>query len=155
MKFISGSSLSQKHKNEIVELWNKEYPEKLCFPSLAEFEVYLSELNDQAHILMLDRKNTVCGWYFDFLRDNERWFSLIIDSDFQGNGYGSIILDRAKVRVSELNGWIIDHNNYKKKSGEVYRSPLTFYLKNGFVKIENSCLASEKIAAVKMKWKRN
>lgn len=79
----------------------------------------------------------------------------ILLQDFQGNGYGSTILNRAKVRESELNGWIIDHNNYKKKSGEVYRSPLTFYLKNGFVKIENSRLASEKIAAVKMKWKRN
>jgi len=155
MKFISSPILSQKHKNEIVELWNKEYPEKLCFPSLADFEVYLSELNDQAHILMLDRKNTVCGWYFDFLRDNERWFTLIIDSCFQGNSYGSAILDRAKAGASELNGWIVDHNNYKKKSREVYRSPVAFYLKNGFVKMENSRLDSEKIAAVKMKWKRN
>jgi len=52
MEFINCSALSQKHKKGILELWNKEYPEKLCFPSLADFEDYLSELNDQTHIVM-------------------------------------------------------------------------------------------------------
>jgi len=155
MEFINCSALSQKHKKGILELWNKEYPEKLCFPSLADFEDYLSELNDQTHIVMLDGNNTICGWYFGFLRENEKWFVLIINSKFQGKGYGSTILDRAKARVNELNGWIIDHNNYKKKSGETYKSPTVFYLKNGFVKTKNTRLELKKITAVKMKWKRN
>jgi len=60
-------------------------------------------------------------------------------------------LDRGKARVNELNGWIIDHNNYKKKNGETYRLPIVFYLKNGLVKTKNNRLELKKITTVKMK----
>jgi hypothetical protein len=51
-----------------------------------------------------------------------------------------------------LNGWVIDHNNDRKKNGLIYVSPLKFYEKCGF-EIQNYMrLELDKISAVKIKW---
>ncbi len=62
------------------------------------------------------------------------------------------MLELAKRKENELNGWVIDHNIDRKINGEFYVSPLDFYLKNGFVKLPHKRLELDKISAVSIKW---
>lgn len=152
MKLIQCSRLSESEILEVFKLWNNEYPERLSFESIKEFETYLNELNEQHHLLLVNSERKIKGWYFDFKRDNEKWFAIILDSNLHGKGFGTKILELAKQKEHELNGWVIDHNKDKKKSGELYNSPLNFYLKNGFIKLSAVRLELDKISAVKIKW---
>lgn len=154
MEFIKRIELSNSEKNEIFELWNNEYPEKLSYSSILEFKKYLEKLSEQSHILLIDQNEKIKGWYFDFVRDNEKWFAMILNSKLHGKGFGTKILNLAKQKEFELNGWVIDHNRDKKKNGEFYKSPLEFYIKNGFKKFSNCRLELDKISAVKIKWKK-
>ncbi len=154
MQFIKTLKLSKSQKQEICDLWNNEYPEKLNYRNLADFENYLKNLSIQSHIIMVDKDQNIKGWYFDFIRENEKWFAIILDSKFQGKGLGKKMLNLVKEKESELNGWVIDHSNDKKQNGEIYESPLSFYLKNGFEILVKNRLEHEKISAVKIKWKK-
>ena len=154
MEFVYPATLNITERLKIFELWNNEYPEKLAYKTISELDEYLANLTDQMHILLVDKNRKIRGWYFDFLRDNEKWFAIIIDSQFQGNGFGTQLLNIAKEKEAELSGWVIDHNKYLKRNGEMYKSPLKFYLKNGFDELSTIRLESAKIAAVKIKWKK-
>ena len=132
--------LSKTWKTEILELWNSEYPQKLNYHSLLDFEDYLENLTHQSHILMLNESKNIEGWYFDFIREGEKWFAIILRSKIHGQGFGTEILNLAKEKESELNGWVIDHSNDKKQNGEFYKSPLDFYLRNGFEKLSDKRL---------------
>ena len=154
MEFITQIELSKNDKKEILNLWNDEYPEKLNYQTLSEFEKYLENLTEQSHILMKSENQSIKGWYFDFVRENEKWFAIILDSNFHGKGFGTKLLSLGKEKESELNGWVIDKQDDKRKNGELYKSPLNFYLKNGFEKFDNERLELEKISAVKIKWKK-
>ena len=153
LEFIKRSILSNSEKLDAFELWNNEYPEKLTYKSTTEFDEYLENLVDLSHILLIDSDGKIRGWYFDFIRDNGKWFAIILDSKIQGNGFGTKMLNLAKENEIELNGWVIDHNRDKKRNGKVYKSPLDFYLKNGFKKISEIRLELDKISAIKIKWK--
>jgi GNAT superfamily N-acetyltransferase len=154
VEFIAQIELSKNDKKEILNLWNDEYPEKLNYQTLSEFEKYLENLTEQSHILMKSENQSIKGWYFDFVRENEKWFAIILDSNFHGKGFGTKLLSLGKEKKSELNGWVIDKQDDKRKNGELYKSPLNFYLKNGFEKFDNERLELEKISAVKIKWKK-
>ena len=154
MEFKKLKELSKTNKEAVLSLWNNEYPEKLSYRTLKDFEHYLENLMEQSHILMIDDHKEIRGWYFDFIREDEKWFALILESKFQGKGFGSRILNIAKEKEIELSGWVIDHNRDRKKNGEIYTSPIDFYLKNGFKKIETIRLELEKISAVKIKWRK-
>lgn len=154
MKFIRTKELSKGLKIEILILWNNEYPKKLNCRNLLDFDIYLENLNNKSYILMLDQNQNIKGCYFDFFRNEEKWFVIIVDSKIHGQGYGTQILNLAKERESELNGWVIDHDNDKKLNGEFYKSPLDFYLKNGFEKFSDIRLELDKLSAIKIKWKK-
>ena len=154
MQFIKTSKLSKPQKQEILDLWNNEFPEKLKYQDVADFDKYLKNLTNQSHIIMVNEDQKIKGWYFDFIRDNEKWFAIILDSKCQGKGLGKKMLDIAKEKESELNGWVIDHRNDVKQNGEYYQSPLSFYLKNGFELLIETRLENERISAVKIKWKK-
>lgn len=154
MKFVSSSSLTISEKLEILALWNREYPVRLAYKSVEEFNQYLKQLKSQSHILIFDQNDKIRAWYFDFIRDNEKWFAMIIDSKLQRQGLGSQILSLAKAKESQLNGWVIDHNKDQKINGESYNSPLPFYLKNGFKKIARERLELPHLSAVKIKWEK-
>ncbi len=153
MELSKVTALSKTDKKEILDLWNNEYPENLNYQTLSGFENYLENLTEPSHILMRSKTLGIKGWYVDFLRENEKWFILLLDSEYHGKGFGTKILNLAKEKESALNGWVIDKGNAKKKNGESYKSPLNFYLKNGFEKLANVRLELEKLAAVKIRWK--
>jgi len=93
------------------------------------FETYLRNLKGQNHTLLTDDKNDIKGWYFNFIRENEKWFAMILNSELQGKGFGTKLLNEAKRTENELNGWVIDHNNDYKQNGEFYQFRLNFMRK--------------------------
>jgi hypothetical protein len=154
MDFISTKELNKIQKCQIMAMWNKEYPLVIKLNSLEDFDKYLSSLIDQKHILIISDDKVVKGWYIDFIRDDERWFTLILDSEIQGKGYGRKLLSMGKEINSELNGWVIDSSNYRKENGEMYKSPTGFYEKNGFQILFDVKFKTEKLTTIKINWKR-
>ena len=154
MKFIKTNILNDIQKTQIIDLWNNEYPKKLMHESFESFESYLKNLKEQNHILLIDNENYVKGWYIDFIRENEKWFAMILNSELQGKGFGTKLLNEAKRKENELNGWVIDHNNDVKQNGEFYQSPIKFYEKNEFKIINRIRLELDMISAVKIKWRK-
>lgn len=152
MDFIALSTLSENQKIQLMNIWNQEYPKNLIYNTIQEFESYLCKLVDVNHILLMDETESIKAWYFDFTRLDEKWFAMILSFDYQRRSIGSELLKLAKTRNSILNGWVIDHDYDEKQNGEFYKSPLEFYLKNGFEIISESRLESSQISAVRIKW---
>ena len=155
MTFTETDSLTERQKRQIVVLWNEEYPEKLSFSKSEEFGQYLESVSERHHILLIDENHIVKGWLMHFIRNNEKWFVMLLDSKLQGKKLGSKLLALAKKRTSELNGWVIDHDNELKQNGESYRSPVGFYEKNGFSILSDIELELKDIHGIKVKWEKN
>lgn len=155
MNFIKTETLSNEQKIEIFQIWNNEYPEKLAFQKAENFEEYLNKLEKPIHYIIQNNKNKIIGWALDFYRDNQKWFAIIIDGREQQNGFGKKLLNELKKHNTELNGWVIDHDNDIKINGEKYKSPLDFYLKNNFEVVSENRLENEVLSAVKINWNDN
>ncbi|WP_242202060.1 GNAT family N-acetyltransferase [Aestuariivivens insulae] len=153
MEFLQMLTIPEPFKIDIFNLWNQEYPQQLSYETLSDFNNYLKKLTKASHILII-KDGKVFGWYVDFIRDNKRWFVILLNSNTQGKGYGTQLLNLAKQKKMELNGWVIDHNNDLKYNGEHYLSPLGFYLKNGFEIISKDRLELKTISAVRIRWQQ-
>jgi GNAT superfamily N-acetyltransferase len=154
MKIHQTTVLTLNQKQSLLELWNAEYPEKIRYTKLSEFDNYLDGLSNKEHYLLVDNQNQILGWAFTFFREQEDWFGIIIDSEIQGKGFGIFLLNELKKNKLILNGWVIDHENDLKQKKEPYLSPLEFYTKNGFLVHQNIRIENDKICAVKIRWKR-
>ena len=152
MKITQTDKLSTEQKSQVLTLWNSQYPVKLAYHSLADFDVYLQNLTDLTYYLWTDNESNILGWASTFTRDNEKWFAIILTETLQGKGFGRKMLDELKQHESVLNGWVIDHDNDIKKNGEFYKSPLKFYEKCDFNILADQRIELEKISAVKIKW---
>lgn len=155
MNLVYQTELTEKEKLQLLQLWNNEYPANLSYANLSDFNDYLSQLLHPKHILLLDDNGKIGGWYFQFIRESELWFALIIHQKLQGCGFGKKLLSKAQNQEKILNGWVIDHSNNRKQNGETYSTPLPFYLKKGFKVLQNQRLDTEKISAVKIQWKND
>ena len=155
MKIIQSAVLTLKEKQSLFELWNSEYPEKIGYTNISEFENYLEALSNKEHYLLMNDENEILGWAFTFNRDNEQWFAIILNSKIHRKGYGRLLLDELKKNNSVLNGWAIDHHNEIKQNREPYISPIDFYVKNGFIAEQDVRIESDKISAVKIRWVLN
>lgn len=144
--------LSESEKEAIRILWNNEYPQVIQHKNKEHFEEYLSQLKNTKHTLVI-KNNEVLGWYCDFIRKNELWFAMIIDAKLQCLGEGRKLIQRAKSRNKELNGWVVIESNYLKQNKEEYKSPIKFYKKLGFTLFFNEKLESNKMNAIKIQWK--
>ncbi len=153
MNIIEKKVLSSEEKKILFQLWNKEYPEKLSYNTIEELNSYLNNLSSTKHYLLIDR-NKISGWAFTFFRENEDWFAIIVNQEIQGTGKGSLLLEELKKEKNNLNGWVVDHENDSKQNKEPYKSPLPFYIKNGFMVCSNIRIDNKKIEAVKINWKR-
>ncbi len=152
MKIFQCSILSLEHKQKLFYLWNLEYPVRICYPEISEFENYLKGLSNQKHFLLVDDKNQILGWAFTFIRESENWFVIILNSKIQRKGYGRLLLEELKNNNTVLSAWVIDHSTDLKQNNECYVSPLGFYIKNGFLVNQNIRLENHKISAVKISW---
>ncbi|MDJ1506896.1 GNAT family N-acetyltransferase [Xanthocytophaga agilis] len=140
-------------KASVLKLWNEEYPQKLQYASVAEFDKYLDGLEDKTHFLLREDEEII-GWAATFKRDEQRWFAILISSVVQGKGYGKKLLNALKEHETHLLGWVIDHNKDSKANGMPYCSPLVFYEKNGFVIQPEIRFESEKMSALRIEWKK-
>ena len=151
MEFLRTPEIPEPFKTDILNLWNKEYPQHLSYNTLSDFNNYLKTLIEASHILII-KDNKVLAWYVNFIRNRKKWFVILLNSNIQGKGYGTQLINLAKKEESELNGWVIEHDNDLKQNGEKYKSPLGFYLKNGFEVISEDRLELETISAVRIRW---
>jgi hypothetical protein len=154
MKIIQTQVLTLEQKESLFELWNAEYPERIGYKDLSEFQDYLNGLLSLRHYLLVDDLNIISGWAFTFFREGEDWFGIIIDSKIQGKRFGTLLLDELKSNTPVLNGWATDHQNDVKRNKEPYLSPLEFYTKNRFIVNQNIRMENDKISAVKIRWER-
>ncbi|TDG37066.1 N-acetyltransferase [Pedobacter changchengzhani] len=152
LEIFRTTELNEQVKNQVLDLWNNEYPEKLSYNNLTEFESYLQNLPNLTHFLLTKKNNQIMGWALTFDRNNEKWFAIILTESIKGKGLGRKILDELKQTEQVLYGWVIDHNNDKKKNGKQYLSPLKFYEKCDFEILKDVRLELDKISAVKIKW---
>ncbi|MEN8137294.1 MAG: GNAT family N-acetyltransferase [Bacteroidota bacterium] len=154
LKIHKTNSLTKAQIIQIRELWNKEYPIVINQESIESLESYLSNLSDQHHIILENDEKEIKGWFFDFFRDKERWYAMIIDSDIQGKGYGVKLMELGKASNETLNGWVITSNDLEKINGEKYKSPIGFYEKTGFQILYDIKSESKLITAIKINWKQ-
>jgi hypothetical protein len=150
---IEKEILSIEEKEVLRELWNNEYPERLHLNTIEDFDLYLNGLSNTKHYLLFDDLNKIIGWTFTFLREKENWFAIILDHQIQGKGNGSLLINEIKKKNKSLNGWVIDQENELKQNNEFYKSPMPFYIKNGFSILTETRIENEKMSAVKINWK--
>ncbi|MFT6947828.1 MAG: GNAT superfamily N-acetyltransferase [Vicingaceae bacterium] len=152
MKYVKSKTVSPLLLQVLLTIWNEEYPAVLKH-YLNTLEEYLNKLKDLEHTFVMNEFGTVVGWYFDFERNNERQFAILISSDYHNKGIGNQLLSTAKQKHSELYGWVVDSNEYLKKNGENYKSPVSFYQNSGF-NLTNKRWDSEKIKTIKIVWRK-
>ena len=153
MRIIETKVLSLEQKDSLMQLWNNDYPEKLNLKTIEDLELYLNGLSETKHYLLLGDSDEIQGWTFTFLRENENWFAIILNSEIHGKGIGSLLMSEIKKNNTSLNGWVIDQENEIKYNATFYKSPLQFYIKNDFIICSEIRIENEKISAVKINWK--
>lgn len=154
MNLLTIPHLNNDQFKQLLQLWNKEYPEQLAYNELSEFRAYVEGLVNATHFLLTDECELIKAWAFTFTREGERWFAIILDNSVQYQGYGTDLLNTLKEQEQALCGWVTDHNQYKKKDQAAYSSPLAFYLKNKFTVCDEVRLETDRLSAVKIQWSR-
>lgn len=152
MRIVQKEILSLEEKETLRELWNNEYPAKLNLKTIEDFELYLNGLSKIKHYLLLDDSDEIQGCTFTFLREDENWFAIILNSEIHGKGNGSFLMNEIKKNNTSLNGWVIDNENEVKQNATLYKSPIQFYEKNGFTICKDIRIENEKLSAVKINW---
>lgn len=150
MEIIKTKNLTKRQFSRINQLWNEEYPTRLS----DRFGILLDGVSDYTHYLIEDENNNVLAWAVDFEKDNEVRFSIIVDRKQQGRGLGTYLLTRLKEDLPDFYGWVIDRDDDKKADGQNYRSPLIFYIKNGFEVLHDTRIDNEFLNAVKIRSNR-
>ena len=152
---IKTGQLGSKHKLDIIQIWNREFPIQLQHRDPDSFEKYLSTIAGASHILVLNDEDTVMGWAATFNRHGSKWFLILLDSEIQGKSLGKRIIITLKQMENELNGWVVDHDKDIKEGGMRYQSPLGFYLKFGFEVLEAERLEKDGLSSVRIQWKKH
>lgn len=152
MEWVNTLTLAQ--KEQILELWNSEFPRQIAHENLASFENYLSKLEDVRHLLV-EVEGEVRGWFSGFEREGETWFIIIISRKAQGLGLGKKLMLEAMKHYDALNGWIVNHQEYNRQDEEQYPSPAVFYQKLGFRVLPEVTLEKGGIVSTKIAWHRH
>ena len=153
MKIIQTSVLTLVERQALFKLWNFEYPVKIGYQKISEFDDYLEKLTNKKYYLLISEINEILGWGFTFVRDNDNWFGIKVNSKMNKKGHGTVLLNELKRNNLVLNGWVIDHKNEIKQNNEPYISPIDFYKKNGFLVNHDIRIKNDKISALKIIWK--
>ena len=144
------TTINEKQIAQIHQLWNEEYPTNLH----GRFSILLNETENHRHFYINNEEGDIIAWCALFVNEGQERFSIIVSSKTKGLGLGKKLLDAMKAEVPTFSGWVIDHGNDVLKSGEKYRSPIDFYLKNGFEVVHEERLETAIISCVKVKWSK-
>lgn len=151
VRIIHTRNLSPTQLEQIDELWNLNYPLNLK----DRFRLLLVETTHQNHYILFNSNNRMLGWAMDFERDDEIWFSILVDNVGKGKGFGRRLMEAMMERNSRLNGWVIDHENEVLHDGSPYKSPIMFYQRLGFTTHADVRIETPIISAVKVSWQKN
>jgi hypothetical protein len=152
MQFITKTALSHNEKEAIRQLWNVEYPTVIAHKTPASFDAYLAALADQNHVLVVDENQVIQAWFFDFVRNNERNFAMIVSRQAQGRCLGKMLIKQAQSRNTDLSGWVVKTEGLLRADGSVYPNPKDFYLKCNFTFLEDQIWKSEEFETMKICW---
>jgi GNAT superfamily N-acetyltransferase len=94
------------------------------------------------------------GWFFDFIRDEERWFIIMITPELHGSGWGQKLISKAMETNAALNGWVVNTLDYQTRDGKQYAPPVEFYRKLGFEIHPDIKLELPQINSIKITWKK-
>ena len=155
MRLNKTTVLGQKERVQIVSIWNTVYPKNLKYDRSDKFDSYLENLIEPFHYLVYNDEDQIIAWLCVFMRQEEKWFVMLIEEKHQGMGLGSFLLDKVKEEETLLNGWVVDHNQYKKCDGDCYCTPLGFYQKKGFEAQPDTRFENKSLSAVKITWNKN
>lgn len=148
MQIVKTKTLTPEQEDRIDRLWDEEYPVNLA----GRYKLLLEGVDNYGHYMLQDENGLIKGWAVHFEKDGETRFSIIVPSSWQGKGYGRALLEGLKEELDEFYGGVIDHVRDVKANGEPYRTPLPFYLKNGFELLPGQRIEAEIISAVKIRW---
>ena len=154
LRTIITGALSEAQHAGILRLWNEEYPSTLALAGPVDLDRYLLALSDPQHFLLVADMDGLYGWSCSFTRDGDVWFAMIVAGAQQGRGCGRMLLEAMMTRHDRLSGWVIDADGAAKRNGIPYRSPLGFYLRNGFKAIPEERLETSALSAVRILWER-
>jgi GNAT superfamily N-acetyltransferase len=144
-EIVSTRILTDEQNAQIDVLWNEEYPLKLQ----NRFGLLLLDVKNHDHY-WIEKEGRILAWAVSFEKEEEIRFSIIVSSKYKGLGLGSKLLRRLLEEHQQIYGWVIDHDSDLKKDGTNYKSPLSFYLKNGFHVLIDKRIDTEIIKAVKV-----
>lgn len=82
MKITTTHQISQVQKEQILQLWNHEYPEKLAYKNMADFESYLEKLNEVKHFLLANNDEKIQGWAITFKEKMKHGLQLFFQKIF-------------------------------------------------------------------------
>ncbi|HLP11151.1 MAG TPA: GNAT family N-acetyltransferase [Flavobacteriales bacterium] len=150
MEILKTNQLTPLQAQQVHELWNREYPVKLA----NRFSLLLEGVTRFNHYLIEDGAKNVLAWAVDFDKDGETRFSIIVNTAHQQKGLGSLLVETLKRENHEFFGWVIDHNNDVKSTGEHYQTPMPFFVKHGFEIMHGVRIESDMLRAVKIKWRK-
>lgn len=154
LSIVEEKKLSDTQLQTLRNLWNREYPAALVYKRPEDFVLYVRRLENVRHYLLKDESSIIYGWAFDFDREQEKWFGILVDGEMQGKGYGSLLMQKLKENNVSLNGWMIDRETDVKSNGENYKSPAKFYRAQQFALLPHERMGFDKISAIKITWTR-
>lgn len=151
--------LTEEQKAAVVKLWNNEYPTSLTLGGIDHFDAKMGDLTGQEHIILTNNKDELVAWMlvFDFTMEGQdiRWFIILLDRSLQRQGVGTQVLNRAKERNDNLNGWMIYQEGLPMSDNAVYPLPIAFYKKHGFTMYPDIKWDAVPFDAIKISWQAN
>lgn len=148
MEIKHTSSLSPEENAHVNQLWNEEYPVTL----IDRFPLLLNDTTFSDHfVIFVDQK--LVGWTVIFTKDGEKRFSILVDSNHQGKGIGTRLIELLFTHYDDFYGWVIDKDYFLKKDGSRYLSPLPFYQKLNFKVLPDQRIDTDMLSAVKIHFK--
>ena len=153
MEILETGQLSSTDQERICELWNHEFPKKMG-TTIQGFTTYLQQSTRHRHYLLMDEARMIQGWAHTFDREGERWFSILIANEIHGQGWGTKLMNRLKADEEHLCGWVADRDGDVLRNGMPYRSPVPFYLRNGFTLLPEVRFPGTLLSAIKIIWNK-
>jgi GNAT superfamily N-acetyltransferase len=138
--------------NAAYHIWQAEYPGIIKYNNISSFSDFLSNLQETEYYLAINKVGHLSGLAYVFTRDAEKWFAIMLYSSYQSKGIGTKLLNCIKHNYSAINGWVVAQNDLKKNNGELYKSPLLFYIKNNFTILENQTTIKNGMHLHKINW---
>jgi GNAT superfamily N-acetyltransferase len=145
--------LTEAEQRQLHALWNNEYPALFNYQAFEDFQNYILSLQDVNHYCIKHSSEEIIAWASDFMREDERWFGVIVRSDHQRSGLGAYLMQHLKAKNPALSGWMIDNNRELKSDGTYYQSPHLFYRLQDFEFHPDEHMGFDRISAIKITWK--